>query len=105
MAIDYFGHCALPPDHARRLIDDLRRREPVLFRIVLHLYDARPLGPFGAEIARDFGIEARSKFMASVFDKGRLAEAELGLDLIYDTFPPGDLVITWGHDSIRPRRR
>lgn len=101
MSISYFGHSALSRRETQDLIDGLRRREHDLFATRFRLHDATPLGPFGAEIARDFGIEARCRFMIAVTDKERLDGLDDALDGIYRAFGPDRLVITWELDRIR----
>ncbi|PWR23318.1 hypothetical protein [Zavarzinia compransoris] len=100
MAIDYFGHTTLPIRDAQRLIDRARREQPAWFIHLLYLYDAGPLGPFGAEIAQGFGIAARSRFMASVVDKERTAGLPQALEELYRRFGTARLIITWGLDQI-----
>ncbi|MCF4165070.1 hypothetical protein L2U69_05405 [Zavarzinia compransoris] len=102
MTISYFGHSALPRRQTQDLIDALRRRNGDLFVTRFHLHDATPLGPFGAEIARDFGIEARSRFMIAVTDKERLDGLDDALDRIYRAFGAGRLIISWELDRVRP---
>ncbi len=105
MAIDFTGHCRLSIAEAQRRIDYLKRTRPDWFGGVLHLTDAEDLGPFGAEIAREFGIEAQSKFSLHLLNKDWLAEMRDAVECVYQVFGTRDLVITWGTDSIRPPLR
>lgn len=104
MAIDYAGHCALPVAQARRIADAARRAHPVWFVERFRLTDPRALARFDAEIAREFGIEAQSRFTLFVRDSGMLDGLEEALDYLYDVYGEDQLVLTWGLDSIRPRR-
>lgn len=58
MAIDFTGHSALPVVEAQRRIAFLWQRHPETFGDVRHLTDAGGLGPFGHEMAAEFGITA-----------------------------------------------
>lgn len=104
MAIDYAGHCRLPVTEAREYIAEARRVHPDWFDFPFRLTDPRALRDFDAEISREFGIEARSRFMLFVQDKERLDGLEDALDYLYALFGPDNLVLTWGLDSIRPPR-
>jgi hypothetical protein len=105
VAIDFTGHCRLPVAEAQRRIDYLRRTRPDWFGGVLHLTDAHDLGPFGAEIAREFGMEARSKFSLHLLNKDWLDAMRDAVEYVYQVFGTADLVITWGNDTIRPPLR
>ena len=124
MAIDFSGHCRFNIADAQRRIEYLRGLKPDWFvkplsaaeraRLagppawlegVLLLTDAAPLGPFGLEIAMEFGIEANSRFLMSVIDKERLDEVREAVEMVYETFGTADLVVTWGNDTIRPPLR
>lgn len=103
MSIDYFGHSTRDVADAQRLIVRVRSEHPEWFDVVLLLYDARPMDRFGLETARDFGIEAKSRFMLSVNDKERFSEClDDALDYLYRLFGADTLVITHGLDTIRP---
>ena len=104
MAIDYAGHCALPVAQARQITNVARQEHPVWFVERFRLTDPRALSGFDAEIAREFGIEARSRFTLFVQDSGMLDGLEEALDYLYDAFGADQLVLTWGLDSIRPPR-
>ena len=97
MAIDYFGHSALPPDQTEALLARLRREHPML-----QVHPANRLQFFDAEIAREFGIAAQAKFMVSLIDKTRIGEVPEALAAIYRAFGPEHLVITEGHDRAIP---
>jgi hypothetical protein len=124
LAIDFTGHCGLGIADAQRRIEHLRRLDrdwfvkpltdmeraqlsgpPAWLSGVLLLTDAGPLGRFGLEIAREFGIEARSCFLMSVIDKERLEEVRDAVEMVYETFGTAKLVVTWGNDTIRPPLR
>jgi hypothetical protein len=92
LAIDFTGHCGLDIAGAQRLIEHLRSLKP-----------AGPLGRFGLEIAREFWMEARSRFLMSVIDKERLDEVRDAVEMVYKTFGTRRLVVTWG--MIRSARR
>lgn len=106
MSIDYFGHTTRSPKDATALIAQARAAHPEWFDAVLLLYDPRPFKyPFEAETSRDFGIDAKCRFMLSVNDKERFNEfLDDALDYLYALFGTGTLVITHGFDSIRPPR-
>lgn len=104
MAIDYAGHCGLPVRQASALVAQARRERPHWFDHPFRLTDPRPLKNFDAEIAREFGIEAQSKFILFVQDNERLEGIEDALDYLYALFGPDNLVLTWGQDSVRPPR-
>jgi hypothetical protein len=121
MAIDFTGHCRLGIVDAQRRIDHLRQVRPDWYRRpptaagraalprppawldgVLLLSDARALGPFGREIALEFGIDAKCNFLMSVLDKERLDEVRDAVERVYETFGTADLRVTWGNDTPRP---
>ncbi len=101
MSIDYTGHCAFPQGEAQRRIDYLRRTRPAWYPGMHHLTDANDLGPFGAEIARDFGIEAQCVFNIFLLNKDWLEESRDAIEFVYEVFGTDRLVITYGNDSIR----
>ena len=105
MAIDYAGHCGLPVPEARKRIGEARKARPEWFDFPFRLTEPRALKDFDAEIAREFGIEAQSRFTLFVQDKAKMDGLEDALDYLYDLFGPDNLVLTWGLDSIRPPRR
>ena len=102
MAIDFTGHCALPQREAQKRIDFLRLQRPDWFGGVLHLTDAHGLGPFGGEIALEFGIEAKCKFNLFLLNTDWLDQCRDAVEYVYRVFGTNDLVITFGNDSIRP---
>ncbi|MEA1941941.1 MAG: hypothetical protein U9P68_06810 [Pseudomonadota bacterium] len=104
MAIDYAGHCRLAVADARRRIAEARKARPEWFDFPFRLTDPRPLKDVDAEISREFGIEAQSRFTLFVQDKEKLDGLEDALDYLYALFGPDNLVLTWGLDSIRPPR-
>lgn len=101
MSIDYTGHCAFPKGEAQRRIDYLRRTRPDWYLGMHHLTDASDLGPFGAEIARAFGIEAQCIFNIFLLNKDWLDQSREAIEFIYAVFGTGMLVITYGNDSVR----
>ena len=107
MAIDYFGHTTREPKDAQARIERARAAHPDWFDTILLLYDPRPLDkPFDAEISRQFGIEAKCRFMLSVNDKERFGEClDDALEFLYEIFGTDTLTITHGLDTIRPPRR
>ena len=102
MAIDFTGHCAYPREEAQRRIAFMRRVHPEWFGDVLALTDALPLGPFGHEIALEFGIEAKCRFALFVLNKDWLDTVRIAVEYVYEVFGTDDLVVTYGTDSIRP---
>ncbi|MED5549564.1 MAG: hypothetical protein VX529_09410 [Pseudomonadota bacterium] len=104
MAIDYAAHCRLTVAEARMRIAEARRAHPDWFDFPFRLTDPRGLQNFDAEIAREFGIEAHSRFTLFVQDKEKLGGLEDALDYLYALFGPDNLVLTWGLDTIRPPR-
>jgi hypothetical protein len=105
MSIDFTGHCAYPIAETQRRIAFARRTHPEWFDTILLLYDARDLGRFGLEIAREFGIEAKCCFLMSVNDKEGLDQVRDAVEFVYEVFGTHDLVVTWGNDSVRPPLR
>ena len=104
MAIDYAGHCRLAVADARQRIAEARKTRPEWFDFPFRLTDPRTLKDVDAEISREFGIEAQSRFTLFVQDKEKLDGLEDALDYLYALFGPDNLVLTWGLDSIRPPR-
>lgn len=102
MSIDFAGHCRLPQPAAQARIDFLRRKRPDWFGGVLHLSDAHGLGPFGREIALEFGMAARCRFSLHVLNSDWLDQCREAVEYVYQVFGTDDLVITYGMDSIRP---
>ncbi len=100
MSIDFTGHCRLPISEAQRRIDYMRRQHPEWFGGVLHLTDAH-LGRFSVEIAREFGVEAKSVFSLHLLNNDWLDECREAVEYTYQVFGTTDLVITYGNDSIR----
>lgn len=101
MAIGYTGRCAFPKGEAQRRIDYLRRTRPDWYPDMHNLTDARPLGRFDAEIAREFGIEAQCTFNIFLLNKDWLEESRGAVEFVYEVFRTEKLVITYGNDSIR----
>lgn len=101
MAIDYAGHCRLSVAEARMRIAEARQAHPDWFDFPFRLTEPRALQNFDAGIAREFGIEAQSRFTLFVQDKEKLEGLEDALDYLYALFGPDNLVLTWGLDSIR----
>ena len=103
MAIELFGHSALSIRETQHLAASARAAHPEWFCGPLHLSDAGDLGPFGAEIALEFGIAAQSRFGLFVHDKTHLDLLDRAADHPYAPF--GDpLVLTRGMDQPRPPR-
>ncbi len=100
MSLDFGCHCRLPIKEAQRRIDFMRRVHPELFGGVVHLTDAQ-FGRFDAEIAREFGIDAKSKFSIHLLNNEWLDECREAVEYTYQVFGTTDLVITYGNDSIR----
>jgi hypothetical protein len=100
MSLDYGCHCRLPIKEAQRRIEFMRRVRPELFADVVHITDAG-FGRFDAEIAREFGIEAKSKFSIHLLNNEWLDDCREALEYTYQVFGTRDLVITYGNDSIR----
>jgi hypothetical protein len=105
MSIDYTAHCAFPKGEAQRRIDHLRRTRPDWYPRMHKLTDAEELGPFGAEIAREFGIQAQCRFSIFLLNKDWLEQSRDAVEHIYEVFGTDSLVITYGNDSIRPPLR
>ncbi|WP_417481837.1 hypothetical protein [Maricaulis sp.] len=101
MSISYFGHSALDLTQTRRRLEHLRQTRPDWFSGPLELTDARPLGPFGAEIAREFGVEAQCIFGLHLRDKTQIAALEPALDFIYEVFGTDHVVMSWEMDRVR----
>jgi len=104
MSIDYFGHSTRAVEDARNRVAYARATHPEWFDNILLLCDAKPPGkPFGAEISRDFGVEAKSWFMLSVNDKDRFSDCLAdALEFLYEIFGTDMLTITWGLDMVKP---
>ena len=105
MAIDFTAHCRLPKVKAQRRIDFARQAHPEWYGTVVTLTEALDLGPFGRDIATEFGIAAKCKFCLFVLDKERLDQVRDAVEFVYEVFGTDDLVITWGNDTIRPPLR
>ena len=101
MAIDYTGHCAFPKGEAQRRIDYLRATRPDWYPGMHKLTDARDLGRFDADIAREFGIEAQCVFNVFMLNKDWLEESRAAVEFVYEVFGTETLVITYGLDSVR----
>jgi hypothetical protein len=107
MSIDYFGHSTREVADAQSRIAHARAAHPEWFDSILLLCDAKPPDkPFGREISRAFGVEAKSWFMLSVNDKDRFDECLAdALEFLYEIFGTDTLTITWGLDMIKPALR
>jgi hypothetical protein len=105
VSIDFTGHCAYPIEDAQRRIAFMRRVHPEWFGGVLHLTDALDLGPFGHDIALEFGIDAKCKFGLYVLNKDWLDSAGEAVEFVYQVFGTDHLVVTYGMDTIRPPLR
>lgn len=106
MAIDLFGHSALGRAETGRRLEALRQDRPDLFAGPLFLAEPSGLGPFGAEIAREFGMsDARCVFGLFVHDKARTDLIDPAVALLLDRFGPGRLVVTYGMDVLHERCR
>jgi len=101
MSIDYTGHCAFPKGEAQRRIEHLRKARPDWYPGMHNLTDARDLGRFDAEIAREFGIEAQCTFNIFLLNKDWLESSLGAVEFVYEVFGTEKLVITYGNDSIR----
>jgi hypothetical protein len=101
VAIDYTGHCAFPKGEAQRRIDYLRSTRPDWYPDMHDLTNARDLGRFDAEIAREFGIEAKSVFNIYLLNKDWLDESRDAIEFVYEVFGTETLVITYGNDAVR----
>jgi len=102
MAIDYFGHCACELAETRQRLAYLRRQRPEWYGVVLELHEPSDPGPFGVEIALEFGIAARCRFLMHVLDKQRLAAVGDAVEFVYRVFGTDSLVVTCATDTIRP---
>ena len=104
MSIDYFGHSSRALADAQKRVAHIRAAHPEWFDHILLLYDPRPTdGPFAREIAREFGIDAKTRFMLSVNDKERFSDClREALEYVYEVFGTDSLVITWALDKIHP---
>jgi len=105
MSISYTGHCAFPKGEAQYRIDHLRRARPDWFIDMHRLTDASDLGPFGAQIAREFGIEAKCVFGIHLLNKDWLKQSRDAVEFVYEVFGTDTLVITFGNDSVREALR
>jgi hypothetical protein len=79
----------------------MRMRHPEWFGGVFHLTDADGLGPFGLEIAREFGIDANCAFNLHLLNHDWLEQARDAVEYVYRVFGTADLVITFENDSVR----
>lgn len=106
MAIDLFGHSALGLAETGRRLETLRGERQDLFAGPLILSEPSGLGPFGAEIAEEFGLpDARCVFGLFVNDKSRTDLIDPAVVLLLDRFGPGRLVVTYGMDVLHERCR
>ncbi|HEY0854473.1 MAG TPA: hypothetical protein VGD86_06575 [Devosia sp.] len=105
MAIDYTGHCAFPKGEAQRRIDYLRLTRPDWYPGMHNLTDARDLGRFDGEIAREFGIEAKCVFNIFLLNKDWLDASRDAVEFVYEVFGTEKLVISYGNDSVRKPMR
>lgn len=100
MAIDLFGHSALPIPETQRRIVHARAARPEWFDGPLLLADARELGRFGAKIARDFGIEAKCLFGIFLRQKEKSDLITPAAEYLYELFGTDNVVITHGMDTV-----
>ena len=100
MAIDLFGHSALPIPETQKRIVHARGHHPEWFDGPLMLSDARKLGPFGEEIARDFGIEAKCLFGIHLHQKEKSDLITPAAEYLYELFGTDNLVISHGMDTV-----
>lgn len=100
MAIDLFGHCAHTIAETQVLIAKARAEHPDWFDGPVLIDDAKPLGPFGAEIAEEFGLKAKCRFGIFLHDKTRSELLTPVARYLYASFGEGKLVITHGMDSV-----
>lgn len=100
MAIDLFGHSALSIPETQKRIVHARSKHPEWFDGPLMLADAKPLGPFGAEIARDFGIEAQCLFGIFLHQKEKAGLITPAAEYLYELFGTDNVVITHGMDTV-----
>ena len=105
MSIDFTGHCAYPIEEAHARIAYLRRTRPDWFFDMMHLTDAHDLGPFGHEIAEEFGIDAKCAFSLHLLNSDWVEHTGPAVEYIYQVFGTERLVITYGTDSIRKPER
>ena len=105
MALSHEGHCRLTRKETQRRIDFMRLKHPEWFGGVFHLTDAQGLGPFGLEIARTFGVEAKCRFNLHLLNHDWLDEAREALEYVYQVFGTADLLITFENDAPRPPLR
>ncbi len=105
MAIGFTGHCSYPIQEAQRRIAFLRKSRPEWFGGMMNLTDASDLGPFGHEIALEFGIDAACNFGLFLLNKDWLESTRPAVEYLYEVFGTDHLVVTYGMDSIRPPLR
>ena len=106
MSISYFGHCACEVAEAQRRTAFIRAARPEWFGPILHLSEATAVETaFERELSRDFGVEARCRFLLSVLDKDRRDCLPEAIDFIYRVFGSEDLVISRELDLIHPPLR
>jgi len=101
MSIDFTGHCRLSIAETDHRLDYMRRVHPEWFGGVLYTSEARDLWPFGLEIAREFGMEAKCNFSLQVLNHDWLDQVREAVEYTYQVFGTKELVITYGNDSIR----
>ena len=100
MAIDLFGHSALSIPQTQKRIVHARGAHPEWLNGPLKLADAKPLGRFGAEIARDFGIEAKCLFGMFLHDKEQSALITPAAEYLYELFGTDNVIITHGMETV-----
>jgi len=100
MAIDLFGHSALSIPETKKRIVHARAAHPEWFDGPLMLADAKELGLFGAEIAQEFGIEAKCLFGIYLHQKEKSELITPAAEYLYKLFGTANLVITHGMDSV-----
>jgi|GEM_PF-1532663 len=100
MAIDLFGHSALSRIETPKRIVRARAEHPEWFDGPLMLADAKKLGPFGAEIAQEFGIEAKCQFGLFLHENEKSELITPAAEYLYELFGTDNVVITHGMDTV-----
>ncbi len=105
MSINYTGYSSYPVLPTRLLQAHVRAMLDVETLHCIDIVEARPLNRFDADIAREFGIEAGSRFHIGIRDKSGLHLVHPVLDLLYQTFGTAHLRLLWGTDTVvEPKR-
>lgn len=100
MAIDLFGHSALTIPETQKRIVLARAERPEWFDGPLMLADAKKLGPFGAEIAQEFGIDAKCLFGIYLHQKEKSDLITPAAEYLYELFGTANVLITHGMDTV-----